>query len=198
MFHHRQIVRDEQIGQLELILKVHQQVDDLRLDRHVQRRDRFVADDQLRPQRQRASDTDALALAAGEHVRERVHMLRPQPDAFEQTGDALLAFGTGAGLVDDQWLAHDIARRHAWVQRRVRILIDHLHLFPITEHLLLIEIGDILAMDSDLALGRLEQLQQCASHRRLAAAALADQAERLAAVDMERDAVHRIDMAGNA
>jgi hypothetical protein len=42
------IVRDEQVGQLELVLQVHQQVDDLRLDRDVERGDRLVADDQLR------------------------------------------------------------------------------------------------------------------------------------------------------
>ena len=45
---HREVVRDEQVGEPELVLQVHQQVDDLRLDRHVERRDRLVADDQLR------------------------------------------------------------------------------------------------------------------------------------------------------
>ena len=37
-----QVVRDEQIGQLQPLLQIHQQVDDLRLHRHVERRDRFV------------------------------------------------------------------------------------------------------------------------------------------------------------
>ena len=83
-------MRDEQVGQLELVLQVHQQIDDLRLDRHVQRGHRFVADDQLRTQRQRAGDADALALAAGELVRERGHVLRSQADALEQIGDAFL------------------------------------------------------------------------------------------------------------
>ena len=45
---HRQVVRDEQVGQAELVLQVHQQVDDLRLHRHVERRHRLVADDQAR------------------------------------------------------------------------------------------------------------------------------------------------------
>ena len=46
-----------------------EQIDDLRLDRDVERRDRLVADDQLRLAGQRAGDADALALAAGELVR---------------------------------------------------------------------------------------------------------------------------------
>ena len=42
---HRQIVRDEQIGEAELLLQVLQQIEDLRLHRNVERRDRLVADD---------------------------------------------------------------------------------------------------------------------------------------------------------
>ena len=44
--HHRQIVGDEQVRQPELVLQVREQVEDLRLDRHVERRHRLVADDQ--------------------------------------------------------------------------------------------------------------------------------------------------------
>jgi hypothetical protein len=44
-------------------LQVHHQVDDLRLDRDVQRRHRLVGHD-LGLERQRARDGDALALAA--------------------------------------------------------------------------------------------------------------------------------------
>ena len=42
-----QIVRDEEVGDADLLLQVHQQVQHLRLDRHVERRDRLVGDDQL-------------------------------------------------------------------------------------------------------------------------------------------------------
>ena len=40
--HDRQIVADEHIGQLELVLQVGEQVEDLRLHRQVERRDRLV------------------------------------------------------------------------------------------------------------------------------------------------------------
>ena len=66
---HREVVGDEQVGEAEFLLQVHQQVDHLRLHRDVERRHRLVADDQLRLQRQRAGDAEALALAAGEFVR---------------------------------------------------------------------------------------------------------------------------------
>ena len=69
MFHNPQVVRNEEIGNAELVLQVLQQVDDLRLDRDVERRHRFVGDDQARLDRQRARDADALALPAAELVR---------------------------------------------------------------------------------------------------------------------------------
>ena len=77
---HRQVVADEQIGQAELVLQVHHQVQHLRLDRNVERRDRFVGHHDPRPQHQRARDGDALALTAGEHVRIAAVLIRPQPD----------------------------------------------------------------------------------------------------------------------
>jgi hypothetical protein len=62
-------VRDEQHAQVERLLQLLQQVQDLRLDRDVQRRDGFVGDQELRLDGQRPGDPDSLALAAGELVR---------------------------------------------------------------------------------------------------------------------------------
>ena len=42
---HREVVGDEQVGQPVFVLEVHQQIDDLGLDRHIQSRYRLVADD---------------------------------------------------------------------------------------------------------------------------------------------------------
>ena len=57
-------MRNENVGEFKLLLQAHQQVQNLRLNRHVQRRDGFVADDELRAKGQRAGNADALALAA--------------------------------------------------------------------------------------------------------------------------------------
>ena len=65
-----EVVRDEDVREVELVLQVVEQVDHLRLDRDVERRDRLVGDDQLRVQRERARDADALSLAARELVRD--------------------------------------------------------------------------------------------------------------------------------
>jgi len=62
--HHGQIVGDEQVGEREPLLELDEQVHHLRLDGDIECRDGLVANDEARVQRQRASDADALTLAA--------------------------------------------------------------------------------------------------------------------------------------
>ena len=88
MAHHGQIVRDEQVRELELALQVFEQIDDLRLDRNVERRYRFIAHDEGRLHRQRTRYSDALALAAGELVRIALDHVVEQTDLRQQFGAA--------------------------------------------------------------------------------------------------------------
>ena len=90
MLDHRQVVGDEQIGQPELLLQVEQQVDDAGLDRHVERRHRFVEGQDLGLQRQRPRDADALLLPAGELSRVAAGVFAPQPDDAQQLGHPLV------------------------------------------------------------------------------------------------------------
>ena len=84
VLHHREIVRDEEVGDAEFLLQVDHQVDHLRLHRHVERRDRLVGHDDVRVEGERARDAEPLALTAGEFVRIVAHLRRPQAHAREQ------------------------------------------------------------------------------------------------------------------
>jgi hypothetical protein len=81
-------VGDEQHRQAEPLAQVGQQVDDLRLDRHVERGHRLVGDDEARLDGERAGDADPLPLPAGELVREPPRMLGREADEPQQLGDA--------------------------------------------------------------------------------------------------------------
>ncbi len=61
-------MRDEQVSETELVLQILQQIEYLGLNRHVECRDGFVEDDELRFECECASDADALSLPAGELV----------------------------------------------------------------------------------------------------------------------------------
>ena|SRR5205085_4082531 len=58
--------------------------------------------------------------------------------------------------------------------------------------------GDVAAVEPDGAAGRLQQPKHGTRHRRLAAAALADEAQGLALADAEAHAVDRIDLPDGA
>jgi len=77
---HGKVVGDEEVGQAHLPLQVLQQIDHLRLDGHVQRRDRLVAHDESGLDHEAPGDADALALAAGELMGEAAHVLPGEAD----------------------------------------------------------------------------------------------------------------------
>src|SRR5690606_6750665 len=69
MIDHTEVMADEQIGQVEALAQVHEEIDDLGLDGDVESRDAFVADEKLWPDGERTRDTDALTLTTGKLVR---------------------------------------------------------------------------------------------------------------------------------
>ena len=84
---HRQVVRDEQIGDVPFALQVAQQIEDAGLDAHVQRGDRLVQNQHLRLKRQRPGDADALPLPAGELGREPDGGVRVEAHGRQQLAD---------------------------------------------------------------------------------------------------------------
>ena len=85
--HDSEVVTDEQIGQIQRRAQIHEQVEDLRLDRHVEGSHRLVADQKLGFDRQRPRDADAGTLSAGELVRKAPHQRRVEADAIELQPD---------------------------------------------------------------------------------------------------------------
>ena len=127
----REIVRDEQVGEAEPALQVHQQVEDLRPHGDVERRDRLVADDQRRVGGERPCDRDALPLSARELERAPLAEVRLEPDELEQLGDAAAVLPGRAAVEQHQRLGDDLVDRHQRVERVARILEDHLHPAPL-------------------------------------------------------------------
>src|SRR5438132_1585464 len=122
---------------------------------------------------------------------QRVHVqvVRRQPDDLEQLADPLRDVAASCQAVHAQRLADDPADAVARVERRERILEDHLHPAAKRAQRALGEVRDVLAVEDDPAAGRLVEAQDRAADRRLAAAGLPDQTERLAALDRQADAV---------
>jgi hypothetical protein len=188
-------VGDEEVCELEVGLEVFEQVDDLGLDRDVERRHRLVADDEVRVEREGAGEADPLALTAGKLMRVPRGCIGREPDDLEQLAHTPRGVLLAGDAVHPQRLPHDPADAVPRIQRRVGILENHLHPPPERPELVLRERRDVLAVEDDAPSGRLVEPENGATDRRLAAARLADEAEGLAALDRERDVVHRLDVA---
>ena len=130
MFHHAQIMRHKQIAQAKPVLQIKQEIDDLRLHRHIKGRDRFIRHNQRRVERQGPRDADALALSAGKGMWKAVHIGGGQADKIEQFTYTRAALAFIVHAVDQQGFGNQIAHHHARIERGERVLEDHLHMPP--------------------------------------------------------------------
>src|SRR6266542_2663238 len=193
---HTQVMRHEQIRQAKPFLKLQEEVENLRLNRDVECRDSFIGDHQARLEGKRSCDADPLTLAAAECVRVPPHVLRSESYESQQLGHPIVSLRGAAYAVHKQWLGHDVEQRHARIQRRVRVLEDHLHLAsqrtqPRAWHLC--EIDHLVARGAkqDLSAGWVVGAQDAARGRGLATAGFAYECERLTGSDVERDIINR-------
>ena len=127
VLHHGEIVGDEQIRKRELLSQVNQQVQHLRANRHVERRDRFVAHDELGVECNGASNTDALSLTTREFVRIAIDQRLADAHLFEQLTHARLELAALEDSVNQEGLADDVSDAHTRIQRAEWILKDDLH-----------------------------------------------------------------------
>ena len=186
--HDGKVVRDEDKGEAHAFLQVHQEVDDLGLDRDVQRRDGFVADDELRPPDQGPGDTDALCLTARQFMRVTVREIGREADLPQSLDGAGAGFGAGeTGLEGGERAADDAGERHPRVEGSDRVLEDDLHLGPAAA-----QVGDrghVLPLPQDLPSGRRYQTQERPAEGGLAAAGFADDAKGAARLQREGNLV---------
>ena len=196
---HAQVVGHEEVGEVEALLELEEQVEHLGLHGDVERGDGLVGDHEPRLRRQRPGDADALPLAAAEGVGEAVHVLGPHSDQAQQLGHAVPARAAVPETVDQERLPDVVEQRHPRIERPERILEDHLDLGPERAQLLPGQLGQVhdgpLARpEEDLPARRRHGPEDAAGGRRLAAAALADEPEGLALADLEAHVVDGADL----
>ena len=68
VLNHTQVMRDKDIREVKVFFEILHQIDYLSLDRNIQSTDRFVGNDQFRPDAQGPGNADPLALTTGELV----------------------------------------------------------------------------------------------------------------------------------
>ncbi len=127
--HQRQIVRNQDQRHILLLLQLQQQLDNLCLNGHVQRRGWLVGDQQLWPTGDRHGDHHALTHAARQLMRIDIQSRRRvgNADLRQQIDSALTASAAVAALMHLNRFHDLVADSVAGVQAGHRILENHRH-----------------------------------------------------------------------
>ena len=192
------VVADEEIGQTQLLLQFHQQVDHLRLDGNVEGRDGFIGNDQLGREAEGAGNAEPLALAAREFVWIAVQMLVLEADAADQFHGAVAQRATLVDIMDDQRLDDLLEGVEARIERGIGVLENDLHVAPHGAHLSLVKLQDIATLEPHFSGMRLGEAQDGTTGGGFARAGFAHQRQRLAATDREAHIVDGFDVADMA
>ena len=187
---HRQIVGNEQVGQVHGSLQLLEQVDDLRLDRYVERRNRLVANHKLRVYRESAGNADSLTLTARELVGIALIVVIAQSAFLHQIQHVVSYLALGYDIVNLHRLGQNIAYGASGRQRGIGILEDDLHLGADIPHLCRLIIGDVLAVKNDLTAVGLMKLENSTTQSGLSASRLAYDTKGLACLEGEGNVIH--------
>src|SRR5438876_4639217 len=191
------VVGDQHDRHAELGLQLVQQLEDLRRDGDVEGGGGLVGDEKVRIARQCHRDHHALPHATRELMRILLHAALGVRDVHDLQHLDGLVHGVAAAeaLVQPDGLRDLLADGEDRIQRGHGLLEDHRDLFAADlPHLRGGQAEEVLAVVDDLALhdapGRLrDEPHDAQGGDRLARTRLADDAERLALVDVEADAV---------
>ena len=196
--HNGKVVADQQQRQPTGGFLRRQQLQDLRLDGHIQRRRRLVGDQQGRIVCQRHRDHHPLALAAGKLMRKGVQPALGigKPAFRQQCGDARAQAQLGHRIVQGNSLRHLLADAAERVEAGHRLLKHHA--------------SDTAAQASQQRVGGTDhrqaiqrhpataggpcrqKLQQRQRRERFAGAAFTDQRQRLTAIEAEGHVAHHL------
>ena len=149
-------------------------------------RHRFVRHQHVGIERQRARNRDALALAAGELVRIARDRVRGQVDQFEQLARLRQRLRVRHAVID-RALGDGLADRDARIERTIGVLENDLDALAVRLQQPPRQIRDFAAGKANAAGGRIDQPHDAARHGGFAGAAFADDAERAALAQRQRD-----------
>ena len=191
-----EIVRDQDHRHAALLDEIGDEVEDLALDGDVQRGGRLICDQQVRLAGECHGNRDALALAAGELVRIGIDAPRRirQPDAVEQRDRLASGLRGRIILVTPQRFGHLMADRVHRIERGHRLLEDHADAVAAQTAIVGVRKSDeFIAIQPDAAADDRavrQEAHQRECRDRLATAGLADEPQRLAALQGKADATH--------
>lgn len=190
---------DEHHGETKPGAQLLQQQQNVRLGRDIEARHDFVGHDEVRLECERPRDAGALTLPARKFVRIPVGEFGGQADKIEQSrGTLALVPRPLQPAKRTQGARQRGAQPQARIERRLRILKNHLDARTQRAHFRVIKPTNLDTIELNAAGGRFEQPNQQSAKRRLAGTGFAGKAEHRSAGHGEIDAFDHLSHAGSA
>jgi hypothetical protein len=186
-----EVMGDEEIRVTVTSLKFLDEVENLCLDRNIERRRRLVKDDELWARDQGPGNSNALPLAATEFMRVTIHMLFIQShfgEARSDPCDDLLTFGKTVHL---EGIPNGLFDQHPRIKGRLGILKDDLEIPSHLSQILPPDLGEIHAVVENLSSIRLEKVQKEKADRGFSTAGLSNESQRFSLIDSQGDGIDR-------
>ena len=158
---YRQIVRDHDQREAAVVPEIEEEIDDLGLNRCIERRNRLVQHDELRARREGARDGDALSFTTGERVWEGGFSPCRKADPIEDLTYPCAAIPGAAYAVGGQWFGDDGSDPEARIKRGPGVLKYRLEVAPEGPNPAFREIADDLTTEAhDAAVWTFDREQQ--------------------------------------
>ena len=192
-------MRYEQICQIIFPLQIFEKVDDLRLDRHIQRGNSFITDDQLWLEDQRPGNSDTLPLTTGKRMGIAAQKGFVQSYLLNDFIHCLFDFPVTIISIVAKRLTDDIKHSHAGIKACVRILEDHLDVLTVFLQLCSFDLQEVndpifFRMEKHLTAGCLNSTDNTTAQCRFSAAGFTDDADGLPTVYSQRNIAQRFNM----
>jgi hypothetical protein len=201
MAHHRdavahmlddaEVMGDEKRRNTEVLLKIHEQVQDLRLHAHVEGADGLVRDDEFGLGCERRCDTDPLTLTAGQASGKPIDELAIEPDAREKIEHSPIAIRRRSNAKAVERFANAPADRPAGIEAAIWVLKHRLDAPAEIYERTSLETKRVSAIEENRAIIRSDQPEDAASKRAFTTPRLAHEPKRTAAIDADRHIVKR-------
>ena len=183
---------DKHIGKSHFILQVHQQIQNLCLNRNIQSRHRLITHDKFRVHRQRPGYADTLPPPAVQFMRISIGYSLCKSNRIHQLRYSLIALLTiRIEVINLHRICDKICHAHTRIQAGIWVLKDHAHfgklLSPVAAYS-----SQILPMEQNLSSGGLMQSDNRASQRALTASGLAYHTQCLPLIDLQTDVINGV------
>ncbi len=191
--HHGQVVPDQQVTEFQVLLQIHQEVNDLQADGDVQRGRGFVEDDDLRVRGNGPGDGHALPLASAQFVRVDLYQSGVQTHRSQRFQSFRFQLFPAQIAGNLQGLRDDLPDPETGAQRGERVLKDRLNRAAVGLQFRTDQGMDVLPFVEHLPVCRLFKQQQCLGKGGLSASGLSHHPQNLPRFDRQIDTVQGLD-----